>query len=631
MKKIFDVIAIGRSGVDIYAEQIGARLEDVYSFKKYLGGSPTNTMTCAARLGLKTGLITRVGDEHMGRFIKETLEKEQVDTSFVITDKKRLTNLVLLGLKDKDTFPLIFFRENCADMNLSTQDIDENYIQKSNCILISGTHLSTEQTTQACEKMLKVARQSGIKTVLDIDYRPVLWGLTGKGEGENRFIKSEAISEHLQKFLPFFDLIVGTEEEIHIAGGNTNTIQALHNIRKTTQALLVMKLGSEGCVLIKQEIPKQCKDLKIYRSFQVDVFNVLGAGDGFMGGLLRGWLKNENWETTFKYANGCGALAVSRHGCTPAYPSFIELEYFIKNFSHIHFEVRKDKKLNQLHWSTATRKTKETEILAFAFDHRIQLEEIITQKEKITHFKRLCFEVVKKAKKQHPERTIGFLCDDRYGLDILNEATGQNFWIARPVELPKSFPLEFEGGESLGTYLREVPNQQCIKCLFTHHPKDDLSIKQQEIVKLKELFKVCRDLELELLLEAIPNKKYPYKIEDLITIIQSVYEAGIYPDWWKLESQTTEKDWKLLENLIRQKDPYCKGILVLGLAAPINDIIESLKIANRISIIKGFAIGRTIFYDIAKNWFYEQNDQKAIKKMFEILNFFIKNYLTFKE
>ena len=113
-------------------------------------------MTCAARLGLKTGLITRVGDEHMGRFVQETLQKEQVDTSFVITDKKRLTNLVLLGLKDKNTFPLIFFRENCADMNLSTQDIDGNYVQQSNSVLISGTHLSTEQTTKACEKMLKL-------------------------------------------------------------------------------------------------------------------------------------------------------------------------------------------------------------------------------------------------------------------------------------------------------------------------------------------------------------------------------------------------------------------------------------------------------------------------------------------
>ena len=329
-------------------------------------------------------------------------------------------------------------------------------------------------------------------------------------------------------------MIVGTEEEIHIAGGSTNSIQALKNIRNKTNALLVVKLGSKGCILIEQEIPKKLQDLTLYQSFKVDVFNVLGAGDGFMGGLLRGWLKNESWETTFKYANACGALAVSRHGCTPAYPSFIELEYFIKNFSNIHFEVRKDKKLNQLHWSTAIRKEKQKEILAFAFDHRSQLEEIINQKEKITRFKELCFEVVKKAKEQHPERTIGFLCDERYGLDILNQATGQNFWIARPVELPKSFPLEFEREESLGSYLKEVPLQQCIKCLFTHHPKDDPSIKQQEIKKLKGLFQVCRDLELELLLEAIPNKKYPYKIEHLTTIIQSIYDAGIYPDWWKI-------------------------------------------------------------------------------------------------
>ena len=114
--KSLDVITIGRASVDLYGAQVGGRLEDMGSFQKYIGGSPTNMAAGMARLGLKSALITLVGDEHMGRFIREELAREGVDVTGVITDKERLTALVLLGIRDEDHFPLIFYRENCADM-----------------------------------------------------------------------------------------------------------------------------------------------------------------------------------------------------------------------------------------------------------------------------------------------------------------------------------------------------------------------------------------------------------------------------------------------------------------------------------------------------------------------------------
>ena len=129
--KKLDVITIGRSSVDLYGTQIGGRLEDMRSFQKYIGGSPTNIATGCSRLELKSGLITRVGDEHMGRFITEELAGEGVDTSFVKTDPNKLTALVLLGIRNKKEFPLIFYRENCADMAICEDDIDENFIKSS--------------------------------------------------------------------------------------------------------------------------------------------------------------------------------------------------------------------------------------------------------------------------------------------------------------------------------------------------------------------------------------------------------------------------------------------------------------------------------------------------------------------
>ena len=135
-----DLVAIGRSSVDLYGAQVGGRLEDMASFAKAVGGCPTNIAIGTARLGLKSGLVTRVGDEHMGRFIREQCAREGVDVSGIHTDPTRLTSLVLLGVRDDKTFPLIFYRDNCADGALDVSDIDEAFIASAKAIVVTGTH-----------------------------------------------------------------------------------------------------------------------------------------------------------------------------------------------------------------------------------------------------------------------------------------------------------------------------------------------------------------------------------------------------------------------------------------------------------------------------------------------------------
>ncbi|MEM7776260.1 MAG: PfkB family carbohydrate kinase, partial [Pseudomonadota bacterium] len=172
-----DLITIGRSSVDLYGSQVGGRLEDMASFNKYIGGSPTNIAAGAARLGLKSAVITAVGDEHMGRYIRETLIDEGVDVRGVKVDPDRLTALVLLGIRDDHQFPLIFYRENCADMGLTEDDIDQDFIAEAACVTATGTHLSHPRVEAATLKALRLARENGSSTALDIDYRPNLWGL----------------------------------------------------------------------------------------------------------------------------------------------------------------------------------------------------------------------------------------------------------------------------------------------------------------------------------------------------------------------------------------------------------------------------------------------------------------------
>lgn len=294
--KPLDVICMGRAGVDLYGEQIGGLLEDMGSFAKYIGGCPANIAVGTARMGLKSSLLSRVGDEHMGRFIRGTLEAEGVDVSHLKTDKERLTALVFLGIRDRETFPLIFYRENCADMALSEDDFDAAFIASAKALVVTGTHLSKSGVRKASFKAAECARAAGTKVVFDIDYRPVLWGLTDLGQGEERFVANAAVSESVAEMLPYSDLIVGTEEEFHIAGGSTDTIRALKTIREKTAATLVLKLGPQGCTVFEGAIPETLADNPVHAGFPVEVFNVLGAGDAFMSGLLRGYIAGLGWK-----------------------------------------------------------------------------------------------------------------------------------------------------------------------------------------------------------------------------------------------------------------------------------------------------------------------------------------------
>ncbi|TXH60450.1 MAG: 5-dehydro-2-deoxygluconokinase, partial [Thiothrix sp.] len=372
--KTLDVICLGRAAVDLYGHQIGSRLEDMASFAKYLGGSSANIAYGCARLGLKSAMLTRVGDEHMGRFVREELARAGVDVSQVKTDKDRLTALVILGIKDKETFPLIFYRRDCADMAISAEDLNPEFIAQSQALLITGTHFSTESTYRASLTAMEYAKAAGTKIIVDIDYRPVLWGLTSLGDGETRFISSSGVTQHLQTILPDCDLIVGTEEEIHIAGGSTDTLTALKNIRALSKATLVLKLGPLGCAVLDHAIPESLSEFSLYQGVRVEVLNVLGAGDAFMSGFLRGWLRGEDYKTCTDYANACGALVVSRHGCAPAIPSEEDRFYYLNNSAALP-RPDQDQPLNQLHRVTTRNTASRPDICVLAFDHRKQLYE----------------------------------------------------------------------------------------------------------------------------------------------------------------------------------------------------------------------------------------------------------------
>ncbi|HEV2559381.1 MAG TPA: 5-dehydro-2-deoxygluconokinase [Microvirga sp.] len=606
-----DVVTIGRSSVDLYGQQVGGRLEDMASFSKAVGGCPANIAIGTARLGLKSGLITRVGDEAMGRFIREQMEREGVATAGIRTDPHRLTALVILGVRDDRTFPLIFYRENCADMALEESDIDEAFVASSGAVVVTGTHFARPNTASAQRKAIRIAKAHGRKVVFDVDYRPNLWGLLGHDAGEERYVRSDAVTEHLKPIVPLCDLIVGTEEELHIAGGSEDTLEAIRTIRATSAATIVCKRGPMGCVVFPGEIPTSLDDGVKGPGFPVEVYNVLGAGDAFLSGFLRGWLKGEPLETACAYANASGAFAVSRLLCSPEIPTFAELQTFLAHGSP-HRALRHDPMLNHIHWAT-TRRPQSPALMAFAIDHRAQFEamadELGVPRERIAAFKVLAVEAT--ARVAAGREGFGMLIDGTHGREALFRAADHPFWIGRPVEEPGSRPLDFEGGGSLAAALVEWPVGQTIKALCFYHPADPADLRERQERELLRVHDAARRLGRELLVEIIGGRHGPLGPGTVASVLERLYDLGIKPDWWKLEPLADAASWRATAAVIERNDPLCRGIVLLGLEASEAELEAAFAVAAREPLVRGFAVGRTLFNDAARRWLRSEIDDEA--------------------
>jgi 5-dehydro-2-deoxygluconokinase len=614
-----DVIAIGRSSVDLYGQQIGSRLEDIASFAKSVGGCPSNIAIGTARLGLKSAVITRVGDEQMGRYIREQMIREGVSPRGIVTDPQRLTALVLLSVEDDKSFPLIFYRENCADMALCEDDIDPDFIASSRSVLVTGTHFSKPNTEAAQMKAIRIAREHRRKVIFDIDYRPNLWGLLGHDAGAERYKASDTVSEKYRRVLPLCDLIVGTEEEVLIASGESDLLAALRAIRAASSATIVLKRGAMGCIVYEGEIADDLEAGIVGEGFAIEVYNTLGAGDSFMSGFLRGWLRGEPHATSATWANACGAIAVSRLLCSPEIPTFDELQHFLTHGSR-HKALRKDEDLNHVHWAT-TRRNDFPMLMALAIDHRKQLEDVAKElgagEERIGDFKVLAVKAAARVAAGRPG--YGMLIDDKYGREALFAASKlPAFWIARPLEEPGSCPLRFEFTQDVGGRLVEWPIDHCIKCLAFYHPDDPEALKAEQSGTLRTLYEAARRQGRELLIEIIASKNGPVDETTVARVLGELYALGIRPDWWKLEPQMSVATWQAIDATIMRHDPRCRGIVLLGLEASTEELIAAFAAAQSVPSVKGFAVGRTIFADAARSWLAgEIDDDAAIADMAE--------------
>lgn len=610
-----DLLAAGRACVDLYAEQEGARLEDADSFAKYVGGSALNIAVGVARQGLSVGMLTGVGDEAMGRFVRSTLEAEGVDVSGVTTVPGHLTSLVLLAIRESEGFPRIFFAHDGADLSIGPDDVDAELVARAKAVLIGGTYLARPSLASATEQIVAHAKAAGARVVLDVDYRPVLWGVVGPGQGTLDRAPCPEATQALQALLPGCDLVVGTEAELCLAGGEDELVPALRRIRALSDAVIVAKRGAAGSVVLDGEIPPDLDAGGIRApGFAVEVVNSAGAGDGFLAGFLSGWLRGADLAECARRANALGAMVVARHGCAPAMPTKEEVEYFLGRDGRIRRPAA-DKQLAQLH-RLAGRKATPERLYVLAFDHRWQLEEAAERsgvgRERISELKNLIWQAWGDVAAERPE--AGVLVDDRYGSRVLELASGSGRFVARALDEPATRPLRVLGEPEVAAYLRTWPRDHVAKVIAYMAARDPVELAEDQVATLVRVQQACWRAGRELLVEIQAPPGEPHEPGELAELVRRLLAAGVEPEWWKLPPTPRAEDWAGVAAAVQAADLACRGLLVLGQGSSPEELEAAFAAAAGQKLCRGFAVGRTIFGEPAEAWLAGEASDDELRK-----------------
>jgi 5-dehydro-2-deoxygluconokinase len=327
---VYDTLHMGRSGLDLYSNDIGAAFVDITSFAAFVGGSPTNISVGAKRLGLNSVLLTAVGADLPGDFILNFLDKEGVETKFIPRKAGFRTSAVVLGIEPPDRFPLVYYRENCADMQMTIDDVLASPARNVKVFQFAGTNLYKDPCRSATLFAAEVAQQAGAEVVLDIDFRPDQWH------------DPRAFGVAIRSALHSVDIVIATDDELNAAmlvdasqmamthsqvsdtrvKGDTEA--HIHTLMQMGPKALVRKRGLEGSrVYLKDGSTIDAA------AFPVEVVNILGAGDAFAAGFLYGHINGWGWHKSARLANACGAILVTKHGCANFMPTLDEAMAFI--------------------------------------------------------------------------------------------------------------------------------------------------------------------------------------------------------------------------------------------------------------------------------------------------------------
>ncbi|MBO0993217.1 5-dehydro-2-deoxygluconokinase [Bacillus sp. SD088] len=318
--KPIDLIGIGRLCIDLNANEFNRPMEETMSFTKYVGGSPVNITIGASRLGLKTGFIGKVSNDQMGKFITNYLEDDNIDTSNIAIDNTgAVTGLAFTEIISPEECSILMYRDNVADLKLTTDDVSEDFIKQSKVLLVSGTALAASPSREAVFLALDYSRKHDVVVVFDLDYRPYTWASDKETATYYNLVAEKS------------DVIIGTREEFDMmeqfeSDNNSDDHLTAQKWFNYQAEIVVIKHGGAGSITYSKDGSKH-----IGGTFKTKVLKTFGAGDSYASAFIYGLMNYWDIPRAMEFGSASAAIVISKHSCSDAMPTVSEIEDFIKS------------------------------------------------------------------------------------------------------------------------------------------------------------------------------------------------------------------------------------------------------------------------------------------------------------
>lgn len=586
-----EVLSLGRTYVNLESEQIGCSLKAASSFKKTISGTCALVSIGLSRLGRYCALLSKIGSDPLGEYIKETLVFEKIDPTLLISDPNHAT---LIGLNNSS------FYEHHSLLELEERDIDPKMIGHAKALFLTSEIFCHEANHCAARKAIVAAKDNQTKIILALE----LWPSLGRNCPP---------SQSLETILPFCNLIFGYEEEFKAFANTQNTYEALTYLRELTHATIVIKCAKESYVF-EDAITDHWKPLSRHAQFDPIQFAPLHEYAAFVAGFIDVWLKGEPPANALKQAILCQQLA-------EAAPTHLGLPTE-KMLRHRDMKESRPAYFKHLHYAT-TRHVNAAPQCLLSFGYH-------SQWEKIANSFNASEEMIQKAKAliaqslfslNEPQTPVGLIVDEKPGNELIHIPIPSQAILARCIELENEIPLRFATTQDLSHTLLKWPSEHVAKVSITYHPDDRYVTRGEQETMLLSLYQACRDTEHPLLIDITPPTNSLITASTLGHIMQRFYDLGVYPDWWQFAAPRDQRSWDSIHRVIEDNDPDCLGAFIQMPATTLDQLSIILDQAIKQSMCKGIVIGKTLIQPILEQWLSQKIADhiliEQIKPLFE--------------
>lgn len=567
-----EVLSLGRTYVNLESEQIGCSLKSTRSFRKNISGTCALVSIGLSRLGRYCALLSKIGTDPFGDYIKETLMSEKIDPSLLITDPHHATLMALNNAA---------FYEHHTLLELQENEIDPSMIGHAKALFLTSEIFRHEANHRAARKAIIAAKDNQTKIILALE----LWPTLGRHSPSQ---------QSLETILPFCNLIFGYEEEFQAFANTQNTFDALTHLRALTHATLVVKCTKENYVF-PDAITDHWKSLPRHGQFDSIQFASLDEHAAFISGFIDVWLKGEPPANALKQAILCQQLAEMA-------PEHLGLPSE-KLLRHKDLKETKPAYFKHLHYVT-TRHIHAMPQCLLSFGYHSQWEKIAASfsasKEMVQKAKALITQSLFSL--NEAQTPMGLIADEKPGNELIHIPIPSQAMLARSIELENEIPLRFATTQDLSHTLLKWPSEHIAKVSITYHPDDKYVTRGEQETMLLSLYQACRDTEHPLLIDITPPTNSLITASTLGHIMQRFYDLGVYPDWWQFAFPRDQRSWDSIHRVIEDNDPDCLGVFIQLPTTTLDQLNIILEQASKQPLCKGIVMGKGLIQPVLEQW-----------------------------